>query len=87
MPLALSNSSSVHRLSPSMSFSMTARAKSVSTLSGYLEICSHNWLAHVLAETFISAMLLFGMVKHYSQGLPQIPCDIPSLFSLGERLF
>ncbi|GFR25078.1 uncharacterized protein TNCT_647861 [Trichonephila clavata] len=27
------------------------------------------------------------MVEHYSQGLPQIHCDIPSQFSLGNVYF
>ena len=48
---------------------------------------SHHRLAHVLAETFIPTVLLYGMVGHYSQGFPLIHCDIPSHFTLGERLF
>ncbi|PRD24476.1 UNVERIFIED_CONTAM: hypothetical protein NCL1_43631 [Trichonephila clavipes] len=46
---------------------------------------AHHWLTHVLTETFLSTVLLYGMVGHYSQGLPLTHCDIPSHFSLGER--
>ncbi|GFQ73884.1 hypothetical protein TNCT_193451 [Trichonephila clavata] len=86
MPLALCNSSSVHRLSSSMSCLMTAGAKSARTLP-IIPNVAHHWLTHVLAETFQPTVLLHGMVGHYSQGLPLIHCDIPSYFSLGERLF
>ncbi|GFR04425.1 hypothetical protein TNCT_65531 [Trichonephila clavata] len=78
MPPALSNSSSVHRLPSCMSCSMTARAKSVRTLTGHPERCSSP-------ETFLPTVLLYGMVGHYSQGFPQIHCDIPSHFFPSEN--
>ncbi|GFX81003.1 hypothetical protein TNCV_1909961 [Trichonephila clavipes] len=65
---------------------MTGRAKSVRTLTGRPE-CAHHWLTHVLAETFLSTVLLYGMVGYYSQELSLIQCDIPSHFSHGQRLF
>ncbi|GFQ86094.1 uncharacterized protein TNCT_344181 [Trichonephila clavata] len=46
-----------------------------------------NWLTHVLAETFLPTVLMYGMVGDYSQGLPLIHCDIPSDFSLGNGYF
>ena len=47
----------------------------------------HHRLAHILAETFVPTVLLYGMVGHYSQGLPLIHCDIPPHFTLGKQLF
>ncbi|GFR19752.1 uncharacterized protein TNCT_173581 [Trichonephila clavata] len=46
-----------------------------------------HWLTHVLSETFLPTMLMYGMVGHYSQGFPLIHCDIPSHFSLGNGYF
>ncbi|GFY06637.1 hypothetical protein TNCV_3524931 [Trichonephila clavipes] len=39
---------------------------------------ANHWLTHVLAETFLPTVLLYGMLGHYSRGLPLIQCDIPS---------
>ena len=83
LPLALSNSSIIHSLSSSMSHLMTVYATSVLTMIGRPE----RYSSHVLAETFLPTVLLYSIVRHYFQGLPLIHCDIPSHFSLGERLF
>ncbi|GFX71287.1 hypothetical protein TNCV_3410571 [Trichonephila clavipes] len=48
---------------------------------------ANHWLTHVLVGTFLPTVLLHGIVGHNSQGLPLTLCDIPSHFSLGERLF
>ena len=47
----------------------------------------HHWLTLVLDEIFLHTVQLYGMVGHYSQRLPLVHCDIPSHFSLEERLF
>ncbi|GFQ65147.1 hypothetical protein TNCT_208041 [Trichonephila clavata] len=63
------------RMSSSMNCLMMARAKSVRTLSGRPELCS-SLVDSRPCEAFLPTLLLYGMVGHYSQGLPQIHCDI-----------
>ncbi|GFR19911.1 hypothetical protein TNCT_466381 [Trichonephila clavata] len=46
-----------------------------------------HWLTHVLAETFLPTVLMYGMVGYDSQGLPLIHSDIQSHFSIGNGYF
>ncbi|GFR05758.1 hypothetical protein TNCT_557631 [Trichonephila clavata] len=92
MPLALSNSSNVHRLSSSMSCSMTARAKSVRTLTGLPERCL-SLIDTRTCRNFPTPRATVRYGGHYSQGLPLMHCDIPSIspsengyFDVSEQL-